>query len=332
MQRVKQDARKGKIIVSISVSEQEPSVSIIVVSYNTREMTLACIDSVRRETSVWHEIIVVDNNSLDGSADAIRSRFPEVTLIAEDVNHGFARAHEIALPLCRSSLILLLNPDTVVIDGAIDKLLSFSLDYPNAGIWGGRTLYPDGSLNPYSCWRQMTTWSLFCRLVGLTAIFPSSEFFNSETYGHWQRDCIREVDIVTGCLLLISRASWDRLGGFDPIFRMYGEEADLCLRARKSGMRPAITPAATIIHYGGASETVRSDKMVRLLKAKTELIKRHFSSFTRRPALVLLALWPLSRKLGFKALYQLRGDSVALQRAEEWGQVWQRRAEWKSGF
>lgn len=311
---------------------QPPMLSIIIVSYNTRDMTVACLASVYAETCCDFEVVVVDNASTDGSAAEIRERFPQVTLLAESVNHGFAAAHGIALPHCRAPWLLLLNPDTVVLDRAIDKLMTFSRRRPEAGIWGGRTLYGDGRLNPYSCWRQMTLWSLAGRLIGLTAIFPASELFNPETYGAWLRDSEREVDIVTGCFLLISRQTWDKLGGFDPAFVMYGEEVDLCLRARKIGLRPAITPEATIIHYGGASERVRSEKMIRLLRAKAELVKRHFPAATRRFGLHLLTLWPLSRYAALWTVAALTGRATIAESANAWGEIWRRRGEWYRGF
>lgn len=312
--------------------DQAPEFSVIVISYNTREMTLACLASVYAETVGPFEVVVVDNASSDGSAAAIRAQFPQVKLIAEEINHGFAKAHDIALPHCSTSWFLLLNPDTLVLEGALDKLVRFSRERPQAGIWGGRTLYADGRLNPTSCWRRMTLWSLICRFTGLTAIFPRSDVFNPEAYGGWRRDCVRDVDIVTGCLLLISRASWERLGGFDTDFTMYGEEVDLCLRALQAGMQPAITPEATIIHYGGASQAVRSDKMVRLLKAKAELVKRHFRPGTRKLGIFLLTLWPLSRFLALAALAGLRRGGSVGARAQEWLEIWRRRGEWVGGF
>lgn len=311
---------------------QTPLVSIIIVSYNTQHMTLACLASVYGQTTADFEVVVVDNASTDGSADAIRQNFPQATLLAEPVNHGFAAAHAIALPRCRAPLLLLLNPDTLVLDGALDKLVAFSHRWPEAGIWGGRTLAADMSLDPTSCWRRMTLWSLLCQLLGLTAIFPESKLFSPEAYGPWRRDSEREVDIVTGCLFLISREMWDRLGGFDPIFVMYGEEADLCLRARRLGLRPAITPDATIIHYGGASEPVRADKMVRLLRAKVELVKRHFPAATRRAGLTLLMLWPLSRFVALWSAAHLPNQTHLAQKASVWRAIWSRRAEWRKGF
>ena len=311
---------------------QTPDVSVIVISYNTRDMTLACLESIHAETTGAFEVVVVDNASSDGSAEAIRARFPQVRLLAESVNHGFAAAHHVAVPQCRAPWLLLLNPDTVVLDGALDKLMAFRRQRPEAGIWGGRTVFADGSLNPASCWRRQTLWSLFCRASGLAVVFRRSDLFNPESYGGWPRDTVREVDIVTGCLLLIGRETWDRLGGFDPVFVMYGEEADLCLRARDLGLRPAITPEAVIIHYGGASETVRTDKLVRLLRAKAELVKRHFAPGTRAPGLALLAAWPASRLLALSVLSTLTRRPRFRDAAAAWRAVWNRRVEWYDGF
>ena len=309
-----------------------PVLSIVIVSYNTREMTLACLASVYAQTQAPFEVIVVDNASVDGSAAAIAEAFPQVRLIAETVNHGFAAAHDIAVPLTRAEWLLLLNPDTVVLDGALDKLLAFARRRPEAGIWGGRTLFADGRLNPYSCWGRMTLWSTFCRTSGLNGLFSRSEFFNSEAIGDWPRDTERAVDIVTGCLFLIRREIWDRLGGFERAFAMYGEEVDLCLRARALGLQPMITPDSTIVHYGAASDTVRVDKTVRLLRAKVELIERHFGPVTRWPGRYLFRLLPLSRHLAYRAVGMLPKRADARAKAADWGEVWARRREWQDGF
>jgi hypothetical protein len=295
-------------------------------------MTLECLASVFRETQTPCEVIVVDNASQDGSADAIAETFPEVTLLRETRNLGFAGAHGPAVAAARAPWLLLLNPDTIVLDGALDKLLAFAHRRPEAGIWGGRTLYADGTLNPSSCWARMTVWSLACHVSGLSRVFPNSALLNPEAYGGWRRDSERAVDIVTGCLLLIRRETWERLQGFDPAFVMYGEEADLCLRARREGFRPMITPEATIVHHGGASERVREDKMVRLLKAKVELAKRHVPQAGRSFARILLLLWPLSRWLALApAASALRRDDLSAK-ADTWRNIWGRREEWRDGF
>ena len=103
---------------------------------------------------------------------------------------------------------------------------------------------------------------------------PNSALFNPEAFGGWDRSSVRNVDIVSGCFFLINRTLWDRLGGFDPAFFMYGEEADLCLRARKLGARPIVSPSATIVHYGGASTSSTLKQRMLLLKAKATLMHR----------------------------------------------------------
>lgn len=302
-----------------SITSPRGDVSIIIISYNTREMTLACLESVYAEMGDVHfRVIVVDNASQDGSADAIADRFPQAELIRSDENIGFAAANNLAAERAESEYLLLLNPDTVVLDCAIDRLMEFARRTPERGIWGGRTVFADGSLNPTNCWKRMTIWGLACRAVGLATLFPRSSICNPEGYGAWSRDTERDVDIVTGCFFLIRTGLWRELGGFDRSFFMYGEEADLCLRARRLGARPGITPEATIVHYGGASERVRADKVVRLLMAKRLLISRHFGPVRGRVAGALLAAWPATRAIA----------SAVLGRSSAWSEVWVRRGEW----
>ncbi len=308
-------------------------VSILVVSYNTRALTLAALRSAVAETRAASiEIIVVDNASNDGSAEAIASAHPGVRLIASDANLGFAAANNLAARHARGRYLLLLNPDTVVLDGAIDRLHAFAQLRPEARIWGGRTLFPDGRLNPASCWGRITLWNLACRALGLTALFSDLELCNGETYGSWPRDRERAVDIVSGCFLMIERSFWLELGGFDAAFFMYGEEADLCLRAARLGARPRITPDATIVHIGGASETARTGKMVRLLAAKASLILRYFPPHTRRIGTALLAAWPLSRCAATSVLAIITRSERHRTTAAVWREIWRRRAEWRSGY
>lgn len=311
-----------------AIDPASPDLSIIVVSYNTRALTLACLDSVFAETRrTSFELIVVDNASSDGSADAIAARFPDVPLIRAQSNLGFAGANNLGARRARGELILLLNPDTVVLDSAIDTLTAYARRRPDSMIWGARTLFPDRRLNPASCWRDMDLWNLACRATGLTGLFPSSPIFNAEAYGGWRRDDEREVDIVAGCVLMLPRALWERLDGFDLRFAMYGEETDLCARARALGARPHICPQAEFIHYGGASERVRADKMVRLLKAKTTLIQKHWRWPARLIGLGLFMLWPWSRHVAERIL-ALFGHS----RDGAWTEIWRRRDEWRGGF
>ncbi len=307
-------------------SGSAPLLSIIVVSYNTRAMTMACLASVMAETrDAPYELIVVDNASSDGSAAAINALGDRVRLIPLTENIGFARANNLAARSARGELLLLLNPDTVILDGAIDRLATFASANPAAGIWGGRTLFGDRRLDPTSVWARMTPWSMTTRAFGLDHAFSSSPLFNPEGYGGWARDAIRPVDIVTGCFLMIRSALWEQLGGFDRAFFMYGEEADLCLRAARLGARPLFTPTATIIHYGGASERTQAGKVEKLFRAKVTLMHRHWSAPARAFGKAMLMAWPLSR------LAVASGLGRTAQ-AAMWGEVWSHRATWLAGY
>jgi GT2 family glycosyltransferase len=309
-----------------------PVVSILVISYNTKAMTLDCLRSVAEQTTVPHEVIVLDNASPDGSAAAIAAAHPGMRLIASPENLGFARGNNVAAEAARGEYLLLLNPDTLVLDGAIDRIVAFAGRRPEAGIWGGRTLDGAGSLNPMSVFGDQTLWGLFCRASGLSVIFPRSDLFNPDEMGGWARDSERAVDVVQGSFLLIRRDLWRRLGGFDLTFVMYGEEADLCRRARALGARPRMTPEATIVHYAGASSRKRSDKEVLVLTARATLIRRHMAPWQRPLALGLLAAWPWTRMASGRLLARLTGRARFAEAAEHWGAVWRERTRWRAGF
>jgi N-acetylglucosaminyl-diphospho-decaprenol L-rhamnosyltransferase len=299
--------------------------SILIVSYNTCSLTLECLAAVFRETrDVEFEVIVVDNASADGSAEAIRAQFPQVRLIASPKNLGFAAGNNHAASFATGSRLLLLNPDTVVLDRAVDKIHRFAKTVD--AIVGGRTLFADGALNPSSCWGKPTPWSVFCLGVGLASVFRRSPIFDPESLGSWDRKDDRPVDVISGCFLLLERSLWDRLGGFDLDFFMYGEDFDLCLRAAALGAPCWVCSEAEIIHYGGASERVRADKMVRLFTARTQLYRRHWPKAWHGFGERMHDAWAGSRFLAYAAA------TVFIPRLREsretWRGIWQRRAAW----
>ncbi len=304
------------------------NVSIIIISYNTMEMTLDCIRSVYGQTKeISFEIIVVDNDSKDGSAQAIEENFPAVILIKSTENLGFAKANNLAAKQAGGKYLLLLNPDTVVLDGAIQKIFQFANSSPDNLVYGGKTFYGDMTLNPTSCWRQQSLWSLFCYSLGLTSLFRNNRIFDPESYGAWERDTAREVGIVTGCFLLIEKEFWHLLKGFDPDFFMYGEDADLCVRASENGAKPIITPDAVVIHYGGASEKVRADKMIRLFRAKEMLMARHWSPLKAQIGGMMLGLGVRFRAWASKVLRVISSKGFS-KNADSWQEIWNRREEW----
>lgn len=314
------------------MQDTRPKLSILLVNWNTREMTLECLRSIYRETlTTPFEVIIVDNASADGSAEAIAREFPQVRLLAETVNHGFGRATNIQAEVALGEKLLLLNTDTVVLDRAIDHLMAFSHHNPAAKIWGGRTLFGDRTLNPTSCWGRLTPWNQFSQAAGLSALFPNSPLFNPRSYPGWKRDSEREVDIVTGCLLMIERDFWRTLGGFDSRFFMYGEETDLCLRARRIGARPMICPAATIVHYGGGSTSPGADKIVRISAAHISLMDKHFSRLGRWIGHLSIAGGVALRAAAF-TVGALIAPGRCAAKGKTWRNAWQRRAEWVRGF
>jgi len=309
-------------------------ISVVIVSFNTRSLTLDCLRSVFEQTKgLTFEVIVIDNASSDSSVQAIQTAFPQVRLVPQAENRGFAAANNLAAKLATGKWLLLLNPDTVVLDRAIDKLVAFAeqaaVTHPDAGIFGGRTLYADGSLNPTSCWAAPTVWSMFCLGTGLTSCFRRSRLFNPEAIPDWQRDSVREVDIVTGCFFLLRRALWEDLGGFDPAFFMYGEEADMCLRARNLGICAMICPDATILHYDGASDQLRVERQLRLLVARSLLIRRHWRGLSRKLAILLLDCAAFTRGVIPRLLPIL--NQSQRDRVKMWTELWTRRKAWHDG-
>src|SRR5215472_1412413 len=186
----------------------ELDLTIIIVSYNTRQKTIDCIRSIRSSTaSTSYEIVVVDNASTDGSAEALRAAFSDVQLIASNENLGFASANNLAEKHARGGKLLLLNPDTVVLGQAIDNLYRFALANPDCRLWGGRSIRPDGRLE-WACRDRQTLWSVFCFAFGLSFLFN-----HPEEHRRWKRDSVRSIDILFGGFLLIDRDLWQRLGG-----------------------------------------------------------------------------------------------------------------------
>ena len=304
---------------------------IIVVSYNTKDMTLEAIRSAIHETKeTSYNLYIVDNASTDGSADAIEKAFPQATLIRSQENLGFAKANNQVVKFGNADHILLLNPDTVVLDGAIDKLYQFAINNP-AGIWGGKLLNMDKTLSRNCCWRFISPWSLFCSAIGLSNLFRNSRIFNSEEYGGWDRTNQEYVDIVQGSFMLVSRELWEKLDGLDESYFLYGEEADFCYRAKQLGYKVLYTPTAHIVHIGGQSTPVKSKKIQRILAAKNQFAKNHYTGFHYLACKFFIFFWPLNRLIAYFALNVLNKSKYS-SRCSELKSVVQNWPLWRRGF
>ncbi|MCU0826588.1 MAG: glycosyltransferase family 2 protein [Tabrizicola sp.] len=318
--------------MSKPVQLAEPQLTVIIVSYNTRDLTLAALRTLFSTTLVTQfKVVVFDNASNDGSADAVAQDFPQVELVRSVENLGFARANNMVAACATTEFLLLLNPDTECHPGAVDNLVEFAQAQPQAGIWGGRTVFSDGSLNLASCWQRITLWSAFCMSVGLTAAFPRSSIFNTEAMGGWGRDTVRRVDIVSGCFFLVRREIWARLGGFDLRYFMYGEEADLCLRAHRMGFQPMVTPEAEIVHLEGASSSNLARKRQMVAKARMTLIRDHWPAWQVPFGVGLMWLWGAVRFAASRP-FAWASSEEKRARAAYWADVWRHRRDWLAGY
>jgi len=304
---------------------------IILVSYNTADYTKRAIESVYDETKdTSFKVIMVDNDSKDNSVELISNEFPDVHIIQTGANLGFAGGVNIGAKANDSKYVLLLNPDTVILDGAIDKLMAYAETSPNAGIWGGVTLNNDLSLNPNNARAQLSFKTLLFSALGLSKAFNKSCFFNHDNYGCWDRDSEREVDVITGCFFLTPRTLWEELEGLDETFFMYAEEADYCIRAIKKGFQPRVTPNAQIIHHGGVSEANLSGKMLKLLKGKAELINKHYASWKKPIYKGLLLTHVLNKLVALNLVSVFKKDKTPVR--DEWRKVFKQRKEWLRGY
>ncbi len=270
---------------------------------------------------------MVDNASDDGTADMVRSEFPEARLIALDRNLGFAAGVNLGAENADGEYLFLLNPDTVAHEGAVENLVAFAREHPEHGLYGGRTLRPDGRVDPGSCWGLPTVWSLFCFATMLNSAFKGTRLFDPESLGRWQRDEIREVGIVTGCLLLAPTNVWRELGGFDLRFFMYGEDADLAARAWQRGYRPAITPSSVVTHEVGVSSASRPDKVILLLRGKATFVRKHWGPTRRELGIRLLLLGVGVRAVA--AGLPWRRDRPT---PTAWRETWRVRNVWIEGY
>lgn len=300
------------------------TLAIVVVSYNTRERTLACLRSaLAQPAGVPTQLVLVDNDSADGSADAVERELPGVTVVRSGRNLGFARAVNLGVERSDAEFVLLLNPDTVVLPGSLRSLLEFARANPRYGVYGGRTLREDGSLDPSSCWGAPTLWSLSMFALGLSTAFSGNRLLDPESLGHWLRNTVREVPIVTGCLLLVPRTQFDAIGGMDARFFLYGEDAEFSLRAARHGLRPVIVPAAEIIHAVGASTGARGPKMNMVMAGKVTMLRASWPS--ARADVGVLLLLAGTRLRSWLETPTRRGDRM-------WTHVWKSRQKWLPGY
>lgn len=305
-------------------------VAVLIVTYNSERQIEACLQSVyAQQDALNQEIIVLDNDSKDRTVALIQEKFPRVKLVLPGCNLGFAAGVNRAALQSDADYFLLLNPDTVVLDHAITKIVGFARAHPDYGLYGGRTLRPDGNLEPSSCWGMPSLWSLAMFATGLNMIARGNRLLDPESLGKWPRDTIREVGIITGCFLLASSKVWATLGGMDERYFLYGEDTDFSMRALKAGFRPVIVPTAQIVHEVGQSSATPTHKRLMLFRGKACFVRTHFTGTKLQIALLFLVIG-----VGLRALLSSIRASLGREAGPTnvWSVIWQQRHQWIQGF
>ncbi len=230
-------------------------VSIVIVNWNTKELLCNCLESVEAQTGkVNYEIIVVDNDSFDGSAEMVVGRFPKVAIITNNINHGYATAINQGIKLAKGRYILVLNSDIIICEDAIAKTIEYADKHPEAAVVGPQVREDEYTIQP-TCFGYPGPLNLAFRFFGLARFFPTNHFFGREMMQWWNRRTVREVDVVSGMFMLVRRIAIEQVGMMDESYFLYYEETDWCLRFSKAGWKMVFWPGAKIIHIGGGSHS-----------------------------------------------------------------------------
>jgi len=269
--------------------------SIIVISYNTRQLLDDCLASIYatvQDASV--DVIVVDNASTDGSPEMVKSHYPQAQILVNKQNLGFASANNQAIALAKGRYILLLNSDTVVLGDVLTKSIRYMDEHPDVGAMGCRVLNRDRTLQ-LTCSQEPNILNLFLLTTGLWRL-NRPRWFGRYQMKHWDRTNERDVDVISGCYLLVRREVINEVGLLDENFFFFGEETDWCKRMRKAGWKLRLAPVGEIIHYGSASALSLGHKRDLLLtKGLVQYHLKHSGFLTALMVWMLLLGFNISR-------------------------------------
>jgi GT2 family glycosyltransferase len=250
--------------------------SIIIVNYNTKGPISICLRSVFEQTrGIDFEVIVVDNASTDGSREEIALQFPRVKIVANSQNLGFAGANNRGIAEARGKFILLLNPDTEALNGAIVKTVQFMDTHPQAGIAGCKLLFRDRTVQ-HSVRSFPSVWNVFCETTFLYLLFSRIKIFDQYHLLHFDYTKESQVDWLSGAYLMIRREVLDTIGLLDEQFYMYAEEIDFCCRAKKEGFQVWYSPIGEIVHFWAGVNAVSRRAILWTSAAEMLYFQKHF--------------------------------------------------------
>ncbi|MEE9461557.1 MAG: glycosyltransferase [Bacteroidales bacterium] len=253
--------------------------SIIIVNYNVKYFLEQCLHSVQRASGdLQTEVFVVDNNSVDGSCAMVQEKFPDVNLIRNDQNLGFSAANNQAIKKSSGRYVLLLNPDTVIEEDTLVKCVGYMDEHPDSGGLGVKMIDGKGDFLPESKRSLPTPRVAFCKIFGLSRLFPRSRVFGRYHLGYLDKDRIHQVEILCGAFMMLRKSALDEVGLLDEEFFMYGEDIDMSYRLLNAGYKNIYYPESTIIHYKGESTKKGSlNYVLTFYKAMIKFARKHFS-------------------------------------------------------
>ncbi len=265
-------------------------ISVIVVNYNVRYFIEQCLISVfKAKQDLNIEVIVVDNNSVDNSVAAIKKKFPDVYLIANKENVGFAKANNQAIKIAKGKYFLLLNPDTLIEEDTLTKIYNFMERHPKAGALGVKMIDGEGKFLPESKRSLPTISSSLFRFSGLSKLFPGSKLFNRYNLGHLDENKVHEIEVLSGAFMFIRTKILPDIGYLDEDFFMYGEDIDYSYRIQKAGYKIYYYPNTTIVHFKGESTKKSSIKYHNIFyKAMAIFARKHYGGKRINPLLWII--------------------------------------------
>lgn len=275
-----------------------PDLSIIILNYNVSELLLNCLRSIYKNSDPKWQVIVVDNASSDESVKEVKKYFPQVELIENKTNLGFAAGNNIGVKLAKAPVILFLNPDTIIVGNAIQKTLEVLLSNPDLGAITCKVELGDGSLD-YSCHRGFPTpWNSLMYFTGLSKIFPKSSVFSGYTATYLSLNKAHEIDCATGAFLMVRKIAGAQIDWWDKDYFWNGEDIEFCFSLKTKGWKIYYYPDEKIIHYKGSSaKRVKSETIEHGISAMRIFYKKHY--YKKYPPLlrdfVLLGIKVLER-------------------------------------
>ena len=281
------------------------ALTVVVVTWNASQPLVNCLRALEAEREVIAlELFVIDNASIDGSADVARQITPWAQVIENNDNLGFAAANNQALAQARGRYLALLNPDVEVLDYALASLVYYLNDMPDAGVAGPMILTRSGKID-FRCARRFPTlWTEFCNVSGLTRRFPRQRLFSGAPMGHWDHREPQDVDALSGACMVVRRAALDQVGSLDEGFFMYSEDTEFCFRLKRAGWRVVYWPEARVRHWGGYSTSQVRDAMgVEALRSTNRLFYKCYGAVPAAAHRLMVAAMAAVKLVAFAACW-----------------------------